>query len=195
MTFNNEYDLGDIISIVSIVLAIIGAAFGFYQWKKSIRIKRAEYIEKLTEKIRTDNDIKEMVYTLDYGHLWYTSAFHNSGELERKMDKTLSYFSYICYLYKSRLISKKEFAIFKYEIERILTNDQVNKYFYNLYHFAKKFKTPMTFSFLFEYGEKHNKFEKDFYDKNSPKYKKSIKWSPCQDHGLRKMREHWRRQF
>ena len=31
----------------------------------------------------------------------------------------------------------------------------------------------MTFSFLFEYGEKHNKFEKDFYDKNSPKYKKS----------------------
>lgn len=173
MTFNNEYDLGDIISIVSIVLAIIGAAFGFYQWKKSIRIKRAEYIEKLTEKIRTDNDIKEMVYTLDYGHLWYTSAFHNSGELERKMDKTLSYFSYICYLYKSRLISKKEFAIFKYEIERILTNDQVNKYFYNLYHFAKKFKTPMTFSFLFEYGEKHNKFEKDFSDKNRPKYKKS----------------------
>ena len=97
MTFNNEYDLGDIISIVSIVLAMIGAAFGFYQWKKSIRIKRAEYIEKLTEKIRTDNDIKEMVYTLDYGLLWYTSAFHNSGELERKMDKTLSYFSYICY--------------------------------------------------------------------------------------------------
>lgn len=71
------------------------------------------------------------------------------------------------------ILSKKEFAIFKYEIERILTNDQVNKYFYNLYHFAKKFKTPMTFSFLFEYGEKHNKFEKDFYDKNSPKYKKS----------------------
>lgn len=172
MTFNNEYNLGDIISIVSIVLAIIGAAFGFYQWKKSIRIKRAEYIEKLTEKIRTDNDIKEMVYTLDYGLLWYTSAFHNSGELERKMDKTLSYFSYICYLYSSRLISKKEYAIFKYEIERILTNDQVNKYFYNLYHFAKKFETPMTFSFLFEYGEKHNKFEKDFYDKNSPKYKK-----------------------
>lgn len=120
MTFNNEYDLGDIISIVSIALAIIGAAFGFYQWKKSIRIKRAEYIEKLTEKIRTDNDIKEMVYTLDYGHLWYTSAFHNSGVLERKMDKTLSYFSYICYLYKSRLISKKNLLFLSMKLKEFL---------------------------------------------------------------------------
>ena len=37
MMFNNEYDLGDIISIISIVLAIIGAAFGLYQWKKQKR--------------------------------------------------------------------------------------------------------------------------------------------------------------
>lgn len=174
MTFNNEYDLGDIISIVSIVLAIIGAVFGFYQWKKSVKITRAEYIERLTEKIRTDDDIREMVYTLDYGHVWYTVAFHNSGELERKMDKTLSYFSYICYLYHSRLISKKEFAFFKYEIERILLNSQVVDYFFNLYHFAIKFDTPITFSYLFEYGQKTNKFEDEFYDSKSQKHPKYL---------------------
>ena len=174
MTFNNEYNLGDIISIISIILALIGAIFGFCQWKKSVKIKRAEYIEKLTEKIRTDDDIKEIIYILDYGHPWYTDTFHNSGELERKMDKTLSYFSYICYLYNSRLISNKEFAIFKYEVERILLNSQIKNYFFNLYHFAKKFETPMTFSFLFEYGQKHNKFEEDFYNSKSQNYIKYL---------------------
>ena len=29
-------------------------------------------------------------------------------------------------------------------------NQQVQDYFYNLYHFSKKFKTPLTFKYLFE---------------------------------------------
>lgn len=41
-----------------------------------------------------------------------------------------------------------------YEVERILMNQQVQDYFYNLYHFSKKFKTPLTFKYLFEYGKK-----------------------------------------
>lgn len=174
MSFNNEYNLGNIISVISIIITTIVAIFGFYQWKRSNTIKKAEYIEKLTEKIRTDDDIKEMVYVLDYGDLWYIKSFHGSGGLERKMDKTLSYFSYICYLYNSRLISRKEFAIFEYEIERILLNAQVKNYFFNLYHFAKKLKTPMTFSFLFEYGEKTRKFDDEFYDNQSEKYPKYL---------------------
>lgn len=170
MEFNNEYNLGDIISIFSLLFFVVGAVFGYIQWKKSLSIKRAEYIEKLTKTIRTDDDIKEMMYRLDYGHEWYSSSFHDSGELEEKTDKTLSYFSYICYLYKSHLISRKEFDIFKYEIERILTNVQVQRYFYNLYHFSSKNGAPMSFYFLFKYGEKHDKFGKDFYDKNSARY-------------------------
>lgn len=174
MIFNNEYSLRDFISIISTIVAIIGMFFGFYQWEKSVKMKKAEYIERLTEKIRADDDIKEIVYIIDYGQIWYNEAFHNSGELERKVDKTLSYFSYICYLYKTKLISKNEFSIFKYEIERILLNNQVKTYFFNLYHFAQKFETPMTFYFLFEYGQKHNKFEKDFYNSNNKKYAKYL---------------------
>ena len=167
LTFEKEIRISDIISFISLILAIVGVLFGYYQWKKSVRIKKAEYINELTEKIRTDKDIKEIVYVLDYNHQWYTSSFHDCGELERKMDKTLSYFSYICYLYKSHLIQKNEFAFFKYEIERILRNVQIQNYFYNLYHFANKIKTPMTFNFLFEYGKKHNMFDKEFYNSTS----------------------------
>ena len=87
--------------------------------------------------------------------------------MELKVDKTLSYFSYICYLKRQKIISNKEFDFFKYEVERILMNQQVQDYFYNLFHFSNKFGTPFTFKYLFEYGKKRKMFENNFYDKNA----------------------------
>lgn len=66
MIFCNEYDLGDIISIVSAVFILFGGLFTFIQWRKSVRIKRADYINELTEKIRSDEDIKNIIYLFEY---------------------------------------------------------------------------------------------------------------------------------
>ena len=170
LRFVNEISVGDIISFLSLVAVIVGGCFGYYQWQKTIKIKRAEYLNELTEKIRTDPDISEGVYILDYNQKWYNDSFHESGELERKVDKTLSYFSYICYLFENKLITENEFAFFKYEIDRILVNYSTIRYFYNIYHFSDKHGTPMTFKFLFNYGEKANIFDSDFYNAKSNKY-------------------------
>ena len=110
----------------------------------------------------------------DYDKKWYSRQFHESGELELKVDKTLSYFSYICYLKRQKIISNKEFDFFKYEIERILMNQQVQDYFYNLYHFSNELGTPFTFKYLFEYGKKRKMFDDNFYDKNA--YEKDDKY-------------------
>ncbi len=167
MIFTNEISISDITSILSVFLVILGGIFGFHQWRKNILLKRAGYINDLTEKIRTDNDIKDIIYIFDYDKEWYSLQFHKSGELELKVDKTLSYFSYICYLKRQKIISNKEFDFFKYEVERILINQQVQDYFYNLYHFSYKFNTPFTFKYLFEYGKKEGMFDDDFFDKNA----------------------------
>lgn len=178
MIFTNEISIADIISIISVVFVLFGGVFGCYQWRKNVSLKRAEYIRDLTEKIRTDNDIKDVVYKFDYDEKWYSEDFHNSGEEELKVDKTLSHFSYICYLKNQKIISNKEFCFFQYEIERILNNEQTQDYFYNLYHFANEHGTPMTFKYLFDYGQKKKMFDKDFYDKKAhlknPKYHRNI---------------------
>lgn len=174
MKFNNEFCISDIVSIISLLLVITGGVFAYYQWRRDIALKRANYINELTEKIRTDDSIKDVVYLLDYDDHWYSKEFHGSGKLELKMDKTLSYFSYICYLRKQRIISNKEFDFFRYEIERILKNQQVQDYFFNLYHFCNQLDTPMTFKFLFEYGESKKVFDEVFYDKNA--YMKDLKY-------------------
>lgn len=174
MVFNNEVSLADIAAMVSLLLVIVGGIFAYYQWRRNVLLKRANYINELTEKIRTDDSIRYAVYLLDYGDIWYSGQFHGSGELELKIDKTLTYFSYICYLKKQHIISGKEFSFFKYEIERILMNQQTQDYLYNLYHFSQKFKMPFTFHHLFIYGRKQNYFDKAFFDINA--YKTNTKY-------------------
>lgn len=169
MIFENTYDLSDILSATSIILVIIGGAFAYYQWRRSVSLKRASYINDLTETIRSDSDIKDCFYLFDYNADWYSAQFHGNSTLELKIDKTLSYFSYICYLKKQSIISKKEFKFFQYEVERILMNHGVQDYFYNLYHFAAKFNIPFTFVYLLDYGKKNNLLTDGFFDNKAYK--------------------------
>lgn len=171
--------VSDVLSILTFLTVIIGGIFGFHKWRKDVNLKRAEYINVLTEKIRSDDAIKETLYDFDYDLSWYGKNFHNSGEKELKVDKTLSFFSYICYLRKKRIITKKEFAFFEYETNRTIQNNQVQDYLYNLYHFARKFNTPVTFYYLVQYGLDNGLLDDDFCDssvceRNHPVFHKNL---------------------
>lgn len=167
MSFVTDILLSDHFAVFSLFLAVISGIFACYKWRCDVTLKRASYINELTEKIRTDPLIRDTLYLLDYGRPWYSSDFHNSGSPELKMDKTLSYFSYICYLIDQNIISDKEFKFFKYEIERILDNQELQDYLYNLYHFSNSINVPITFYYLFEYGKEHNFFDVDFFNPNA----------------------------
>ena len=103
MTFEATVTLSDIFGGISLIFIIIGGIFSYYQWKRNVSLKGAEYINILNERIYTDSFISYSLYLLDYGQSWYSKEFHFSRNLELKMDKTLSYFSYICYLKNRRL--------------------------------------------------------------------------------------------
>lgn len=175
------WQISDYLTVISIVLVVIGGIITIYQWRKTIILRRADYINELTEKIRTDEDIKNIIYLIDYSIRWYKEDFHNNNyDFEVKIDKTLSYFSYICYLKKKKLITKDEFKFFEYEITRILSNVDTLDYFYNLYHFSKANDVNFTFYYLFEYGKKNKFLDNDFYNKESykanSKYHKYLNW-------------------
>ena len=50
MIITNEISISDITSVISVALVIIGGAFGYYQWRRNVLLKRAGYINELTEK-------------------------------------------------------------------------------------------------------------------------------------------------
>ena len=47
MVFINEIKISDIISIISLILVMVGGIFGYYQWRKNILLRKAEYINEL----------------------------------------------------------------------------------------------------------------------------------------------------
>ena len=165
-----------IIRSAATAITAAGFFFGIRQWKKGLAGKRSEYIYSLIEKVRSDEDIREAYYLIEYNNDWYDEHFHENKSLEPKMDKMLTYFSYVCYLYKVKEISDDEFSFFKYNIEWILMNSGVINYLYNLYHFSKSMGIKnFSFKYLLEYGKAHDLVDDDFYNRES--YKSNQKYS------------------
>ena len=160
-------ELNNILNLYDIII-LAGGIIALYQWHKSMKLKRAEYVKSLLDEIKTNKDISN--YLFDYGQKWYGRSFHNSGELERKIDLTLAFYSYICYLHNHRIIKQSDFNCFKYDVERIITNNQFIDYCYNLYHFSNKIKQPIFFYELFQYAKKRKCFDEDFWNSKSTKY-------------------------
>lgn len=159
----------DVFSIISDIAVVIGVVFGFHTWRKSMAIKRAEYVQGLREKFYDDKDVAEVIYNIDYGKHWYDFSFHGGSEIERKVDKTLSVCDHVCYLYGNKLISRKEFEIFKYDLYRLFHSTDVVNYLYNVYHWSKDtLKVKSAFSQLVQFGKKY--LRRDFFDPKSENY-------------------------
>ncbi len=168
LAFNPVFSLSDVIAGATFISIIVGGIFALHTWNVDLKRKRSEYIKTLFDGIRKDPRI--LFYYFEYNKKWYDEEFHNSENLERDIDYTLSYFSYVCYLKNNNIISKKDFQYFCYEIERIVNNDQFKYYMYNLYHFSNKCNQSISFIDLFNYAKSRGCFEKDFWDKSSQRY-------------------------
>ena len=120
-----------IIEAISLVVTVGIARFGFKKWENSQKDRRSEFLFKLLEKFREDEDIKRFIYAADYDN-------EVESVPEEQKDKALSYIAYIVYMKKHNLISDDEFAFFEYEITRVLANKTCSKYLKFIANFAEK---------------------------------------------------------
>lgn len=168
-----------------------GYLYAKYQRQK---IDRADRVNDFITKIYHDKEICEIIYLMDYNSIkWYPDYFprhrpqdyvptpasrfpFTNDNIEPLVDKTLKYFSYICYLREQKIICDSEFQFFRYECNRLLTNPQLQNYLFNLYHFTNsynlrhfgdKFKLEFPFLSLLNYAKKNNILPIEFYDPNS----------------------------
>lgn len=162
------------LTVISLAFAAIGGAFIYLQWQKTLKAKRAEFINQILEKIIFDEELQKTMYSIDYDQNWYSSRFHTS-ELEPSVDKLFSYVDYICYLKSTGNISKTEFKIFQYELNRICISDSSKAYLWNLYNFSMKNNATPLFQHLIEYGIENNLFPNDFKS-NKELYTKTLNW-------------------
>lgn len=168
------FSIDNWLTLISLCFVALGGGFALWQWRKNLKIRRAEFINQILEKLRFDEELIKTMYIVDYKQDWYDVSFHDS-EFERVIDKLFAYLDYICYLKTTRNITNSEFHIFQYEIHRVCISYSSKAYCWNLYHFSKKNETVCSFQYLIDYGIKAELFPKDF-KKNTTLYSKTLNW-------------------
>lgn len=171
------------ISFISLIIAVIGGFFALHKWKETIINKRSVIVRELIEKVRDDNQISAVMDIIDWDEGFEYDGkftFFDSNRIALKntddaslflmIDKTLSHFSYICYLQKKKLLKKADIKIFDYELRRLLDNEHIANYLFSLYHWSKHLKVNMSYIYLVKYGIRKRYLKFDFYKKNSRNY-------------------------
>lgn len=161
MVFNNTFDISDIVYILTFIIAASSAIFTLCKWNRSRRIKQADYIKSLIE-FKNNEIILEVFNLFDYNKEWYNVKFHRS-DLENKIDYTLTYFDFICYLNDRRIFDKYTFILFKYQVDCIVKNRQVQDYLFNLFHYAKNNGLATSYYYILKYAEQQKIIDSDFY--------------------------------
>lgn len=145
-----EWQVSDYLFLVSLLVAILGTLLAFFEWRRKNSLKRVEFLNKLIVDFRTDKEINDAVYVIEYKRDWYNNEFHGS-DLERKIDKYLSFLSYICYLKSKKHISNSEFKFFEYKVNRAINSSDVKSYLSFLGGFSSLNHSNCSFCYLIDY--------------------------------------------
>lgn len=180
-----EFIKNNIIDIITLLFAVIGGFFALTQWRTQVMQKRAETVKELICKVRDDEDIAAIMDIIDWNDgIVYNGKFRARPSAQRKLfaevdddklfqmiDKTLSHFSYICYLRKRHVLQKKDMYVFEYELRRLADNVHIQNYLYSLYHWSSQLGVNCSFGYLIEYALKMGYLTKDFLHLSSGNYK------------------------
>lgn len=99
--------------------SLLAGGFALFQWRQGNKLKRTELVKEASSKIREDEEIASVLYAIDYGQEWYCEDFLDNHSEEQKFDKAFAYFDIICYLKQKHIISRSEFRIFEYRLQRV----------------------------------------------------------------------------
>ena len=172
-----------LISGIVSVSTIISVFIAIKQWIKNGKQKRAEYQIQLITKIRDDEDIAVTMELIDWNKIEYYGEWEHKKEIDsdhtkgdkkdlfKKIDKTLSHFSYICFLRKKHLISQNDMAVFEYELKRLFDNCHIVNYLYTLQHWSEHLGVRSSFFWLIWYGKRCKYLSKKDFDEKPSKGK------------------------
>ena len=177
MDFFVSWSIDNFLSLILIIVMAIGSIFALFQWNSSIKIRRTEFLDEIINKLWFEEKMAKTMHVIDSNPNWYTEDFHrNYSDLGYQIDKLLSYFDFICYLYFIKNLKNNEFSVVRYEIDRTCASPSVQAYLWNLYHFSNKIEAGCSFMYIIDYGIKEKIIDKDFKNNNEDLFKKYMRF-------------------
>jgi hypothetical protein len=119
--------------VTGVGVFVWGVINGLRQAKRANEIRRSELLRSLLDRYYSDV-ITEGLNTIDEGKFVYSkpSAPFSFGTLQGKgstlVDPVLLFFSNLCFLKDSGLMSMKEFSFFEWRLRKTMSNQCVSDY-------------------------------------------------------------------
>ena len=73
----SSFTTANIINMFLLLATTLGALGVFWQVRASARTQRAMFLKDLYLRLRTDKDIADAFYAIEYGKFHYTNSFHS----------------------------------------------------------------------------------------------------------------------
>ncbi|MDR1606160.1 MAG: hypothetical protein LBS41_03500 [Streptococcaceae bacterium] len=153
----------DWLSIGALILSLLAICISLVQNRFENHSKRKEFVGQLLNLFISDEKILKTFSMVDYNREWYTRAFHlENNKVQSEIDQLLLLFNIIVKLKQDRQITQKDFKLFDYQLNRILRDEQVQHYLWNLYHFSRKSKSLSPYEDLIDYMRKEKMIDAAF---------------------------------
>jgi len=127
LVWNPEVTMGNVILASLLLLTFVGLIMNYFQMRKTITQKRAEFLITLARDYLLDPDLIELYYQIDYEEFEFDEGMLQTDR-EKKLDKLLYIYENIARMYVMDNINKNDIKYFAYRFIRVYQNPEVKKY-------------------------------------------------------------------
>lgn len=130
MNFNPVVSLGDVITIIGLLIGLLGLAFAIRQLKLSALTVRGDFLWRIFSEFFTNKNISDAFYQqFEYQKFKYIPGeFHGVDKVEIPVDCILKYFDSIGKLVRTGILEMDDIDIVRYEIIRCYKNEELHEY-------------------------------------------------------------------
>lgn len=173
---NNPTILGAFVTALFGAIAVLIVAF--INWRKTYKIERAKFVDSILNELRFGSELSNNLQTIIHDIRWNDPNYDPGltvvlGETRGFTVKLMTYFSYICYLRKKKIINKQEMELIDRTMCFVCTKKHILGYLWSRHFLTKiNYNRNSTFNYLITYLKKENKkanfkwFSKNFFDKD-----------------------------
>lgn len=139
------------VQIIASIATTLSVVLAVCQLRKIIQQKRYEYIVNLYAIFIGDAEMVNIFYMIDYNIYRWKPSDSASAE-EKQLDKLLGFFSMVARLHKISYIRPEDMDFFRYEIQSIYCNKEIQKYRQYLVELSETRHVPMKYNDFFDFA-------------------------------------------
>jgi len=123
-----EISIGDLLTLVGFVFAVVSLIFAGVQLRRNTAIQRAQFLLDITDRYFRDSDVRRFFYKLDYRQFKLDFKHFIGSDEERWLDSLLYTFDIIGRMVKMKVVTREEVDVIAFQASRVLRNPEVQKY-------------------------------------------------------------------